>query len=86
MNNDYSKVFWTYCDELNKDTSFAYNFGEKVYNHQQEIINGWKDEYRIMTLKYESAVQRINNVIMHIEPSDELSHKMYREIVKMLKG
>lgn len=36
---NYKQWFWTECDELNKDTSFAYSLAEKAWNHQQAKID-----------------------------------------------
>ena len=36
---NYKQWFWTECDELNKDTIFAYRLAEKAWNHQQTKID-----------------------------------------------
>ena len=40
--NTYLKWFWSECDELNKDTSFAYRLAEKAWNYRQTEINELK--------------------------------------------
>ena len=35
MNREYSTWFWSQCNDLNKDTSFAYNLAEKAWNYRQ---------------------------------------------------
>ena len=37
--SEYSKWFWSECDQLNKDTSFAHRLAEKSWNHQQAKID-----------------------------------------------
>ena len=40
--NTYLKWFWSECDELNKDTSFAYSLAEKAWNYRQTEIDELK--------------------------------------------
>ena len=42
MKNEYSTWFWSQCNELNKDTNFAYNLAEKAWNYRQTEINELK--------------------------------------------
>ena len=39
MRSEYSKWFWSECDELNKDTSFAHSLAEKAWQHQQSKVD-----------------------------------------------
>ena len=52
----FNEWFWTKCDELNKDTNFAYTLSEQAWEYQQNKIhkallalceNGKTKEYRI---------------------------------------
>ena len=39
MRSEYSKWFWSECDELNKDTSFAHSLAEKAWNYRQTEVD-----------------------------------------------
>ena len=39
MRSEYSKWFWSECDELNKDTSFAHSLAEKAWDYQQSKVD-----------------------------------------------
>ena len=39
MRSEYSKWFWSECDELNKDTSFAHSLAEKAWDYRQAEVD-----------------------------------------------
>ena len=64
-------------DELNREmlnkTNEAYTDGQ---NSMRKMIKSNEDELQ----------KRIDEVLDYIEPSDEISHKAYRELYNILKG
>lgn len=38
MRSEFDKWFWSECDELNKDTSFAYSLAERAWDYKQRNI------------------------------------------------
>ena len=60
--------------KVNKERieTVIYSCAEASWDHQQAKIDELK--------------ARVDKVMKYIEPSDELSHKAYRDLVKILKG
>lgn len=62
MRSEYSKWFWSECDELNKDTSFAHSLAEKAWNHRQTEVDELKKQNAWLSDVAERENKRANNL------------------------
>ena len=86
-----------YGEETRKDCLAAYEAGQqskqdevdelKMTNHNLSVMVAEAESYSEYW-KYErdKLQKRIDTVLDYIEPIDEISHKAYRELYKILKG
>lgn len=63
--NTYLKWFWSECDELNKDTSFAYRLAEKAWNYRQTEIDELKDTVDKITRCLSESEQSTNSQLIN---------------------
>ena len=56
---------------------------EKELTETQAFLN---NQNHIKQAKIDELQARVDEAMKYIEPSDELSHKAYRDLVKILKG
>ena len=54
MKSEYSKWFWSECDELNKDTNFAHSLAERAWNYRQTEVDA-------LTLQVAEMKSRLND-------------------------
>ena len=69
MRSEYSKWFWSECDELNKDTSFAHSLAEKAWNYRQIEVDELQKRVDALTL----ALDQIAYPIPHMQKEAELN-------------
>lgn len=60
--SEFDNFYWKHNDCLNKDTSLAHSFGEKVWNHQQAIIDDLiykaklrESDHQALLVKYQAT-------------------------------
>lgn len=71
----YSDFYWKHNDCLNKDTSLAHSFGEKVWNHQQDEIDKLKKTIKDALCALESDAIGFSGLVHN-----------YNKAEKILKG
>ena len=88
-----SKEAWnhqqTKIDELEfKLISTVNNFDNscKTIAIHQKFLDDADVANKFLTDKIDELQARVDETMKYIEPSDELSHKAYRDLVKILKG
>ena len=88
-----SKEAWNHqqikIDELEfKLISTANNFDNscKTIAIHQKFLDDADVANKFLTDKIDELQVRVDEAMKYIEPSDELSHKAYRDLVKILKG
>ena len=86
--SEYSQWFWSECDELNSDTSFANRLAEKAWNHKQaeideykEVVESMEDAYLREKAKVDELRKRIDLAIDAVW-NDKCSHT----VIDILKG
>lgn len=88
MKSEYSEWFWTECDELNKDTSFAHSLAEKAWDYQQSKVD--ELQARVDELTVGCGLQRDHSKALETELKkawtvvDQEAHKNH-ELVMLLK-
>lgn len=59
----------TYCEEF--ECAQAFEAGQQSQQAKidelNEVVNGWKDEYRIMTLRYERSKKQIDELQARVD-------------------
>ena len=76
MKIEYSNWFWSDCNELNKDTSFAYNLAEKAWNYRQIEVNELKS---IIEKQKKLSLKAIENAKAGSSIELQLAQKLYIE-------
>ena len=66
----FDEFYWKHNDCLNKDTSLAHSFGEKVWNHKQQEVDELK--------------KRIDGVLKVL--NDASPTMLNKKAIKILKG
>lgn len=79
MRSEYSKWFWSECDELNKDTSFAHRLAEKAWNHRQREVDELQKQLIDQGQRFNEQSQRIKDLE---HKNDELQKRV--DAVKQL--
>ena len=69
-------------DELKKKYDAMYN----AFIVADDCRKEWHESYMSARKGRDELQARIDGAMKYIEPSDELSHKAYRDLVKILKG
>ena len=79
MRSEYSKWFWSECDELNKDTSFAHSLAEKAWNYRQTEVDELQCEVKRINLWYSNVKLQLENKeidsAIDAKKIDELQHR-----------
>lgn len=73
MRSEYSKWFWSECDDLNKDTSFAHNLAEKAWNYRQTEV----DELQKQLI---DQGQRFNEQAQYIKDLEHKSGELQKSV------
>lgn len=85
--NSFEKWFWTKCDTLSSDTSFAHSLSKEAWNYQQKKINSLhlnieslhaeidrlQEQY---SLQFECVQGRQKTIIEQKQKIDELESKL----------
>ena len=81
---NYKQWFWTECDELNKDTSFAYSLAEKAWNHKKVEIDKLKNIIQMQEFGVEAIKQTLNEIYDACD-EDETVSMLLDKIQELLK-
>ena len=78
--SEFDNFYWKHNDCLNKDTSLAHSFGEKVWNHQQAKIDS-------LTLEVAEMKSRLNDNYTSGQTSMHLTKQAKIDLLEVqLKG
>ena len=87
---NFSKILNRYLTStMSDDDQFDCDFvnGAKwAWEYQQKRLDCCREENKAHLEKIDDLKARVDKAMKYIEPSDELSHKAYRDLVKILKG